>query len=188
MVLDGNLRRDTFEAAVAGSVGARTIFEPVSVPKATGLSDLLDHRIYAVTPNEHESAVLTSRPVATAAEVNSSWRGRHTYQRGIELVWVRLGEQGSVLSTATDVIEIPAVGTESSRRDWGRRLDAGCVRPCSPQRRRPGYRRCPLCSCGGRADHRRSARRFAPNPTPRLVESALAAASPTPSTTSQGIL
>jgi pseudouridine kinase len=184
VVLDGNLRRDTFEAAVAGSVGARTIFEPVSVPKATGLSDLLDHRIYAVTPNRDELAALTSRPVATAAEVNSAAATLH--QRGIELVWVRLGEQGSVLSTATDVIEIPAVPTKV--RDVtgaGDSMLGAFVHV--------------LLSGGdpvaaARFAHAAAALTIAsaetvrPDLTPRLVESALAAASPTPSTTSQGIL
>jgi pseudouridine kinase len=36
---------------------------------------------------------------------------RALHDRGIELVWIRLGERGSLLSTVDDTVEIPAMTT-----------------------------------------------------------------------------
>lgn len=109
MVLDGNLRPDTLEYALDLSPDVRTIFEPVSVPKAAGLKAVIDARIYAVTPNRDELAALTDLPTNTDRQVLAAARSLH--DRGVELVWVRLGKRGSVLSTAEGPIEIPAAPT-----------------------------------------------------------------------------
>jgi pseudouridine kinase len=109
VVLDGNLGRAAFEHALDLSEGVRTVFEPVSVPKAAGLKDALDARIYAVTPNRDELAALTGLPTRTDRQVRTAARALHAH--GIELVWIRLGEWGSVLSTTGEVIEIPALPT-----------------------------------------------------------------------------
>ena len=110
VVVDGNLTLDALEYALDLSAGVRTVFEPVSVPKATGLKDAIDARIYAVTPNRAELAALTDEPTRTDRQVRTAARTLH--DRGIELVWIRLGERGSLLSTANHAIEIPAVPTE----------------------------------------------------------------------------
>jgi pseudouridine kinase len=109
LVLDGNLRRDALEHALDLSAGVRTIFEPVSVPKAVALAGVLDSRLYAVTPNRDELAALTDLPTRTDRQVRTATGALHA--RGIELVWVRLGGRGSLLSTAGEAIEIPAVPT-----------------------------------------------------------------------------
>lgn len=109
VVVDGNLRRDALEHALDLAAGVRTIFEPVSVPKAAALKDVLDERVHAVTPNRDELAALTDLPTKTDKQVRTAARALH--ERGIELVWIRLGERGSLLSGPDDVIEIPAVTT-----------------------------------------------------------------------------
>ncbi len=109
LVLDGNLSLATLNYALDLSAGVRTIFEPVSVPKAAGLKGAIDARTYAVTPNRDELAVLTDLPTRTDRQVHKAAHSLH--DRGVELVWVRLGERGSMLTTADETIEIPAVPT-----------------------------------------------------------------------------
>ncbi|MEZ5175501.1 MAG: PfkB family carbohydrate kinase [Acidimicrobiia bacterium] len=109
LVLDGNLRRDTLDYALDLAPGVRTVFEPVSVPKAVGLKEAIDARVYAVTPNRDELAALTDSPTRTDRQVRAAARALHA--RGIELVWIRLGERGSLLSTTDHAIEIPAIPT-----------------------------------------------------------------------------
>ena len=109
LVVDGNLSLDALEYALDLSAGVRTVFEPVSVPKAASLKDAIDGRIYAVTPNRNELAALTDSPTRTDRQVRTAARALHA--RGIELVWIRLGERGSLLSTTDHTIEIPAMPT-----------------------------------------------------------------------------
>ncbi len=109
LVLDGNLSLDTLDYALDLSEGVRTVFEPVSVPKAAGLKDAIDARIYAVTPNRDELAALTALPTRTNRQVRAA--AKALLARGVELVWIRLGERGSMLSTTDHTIEIPAMPT-----------------------------------------------------------------------------
>jgi len=109
VVIDGNLSADAMNRTLDLADGVPVIFEPVSVPKATGLKHLIDHRVYAVTPNRDELAALTGLPAGTDANVRAAARALHG--RGIELVWVRLGERGSMLCTADGIVYIPAVPT-----------------------------------------------------------------------------
>ena len=109
LVLDGNLGRDAFESALDLSEGVRPIFEPVSVPKAAALKDAVDARIYAVTPNRDELAALTDLPTRTDRQVRTAARALHA--KGVELVWIRLGERGSLLSTTDRAITIQALPT-----------------------------------------------------------------------------
>ncbi|BAN04346.1 carbohydrate kinase [Ilumatobacter coccineus] len=110
LVVDGNLGLDTLDYALDLSHGVRTVFEPVSVPKAMGLKNAIDHRVDVITPNRDELAALTDAPTRTDRQVRSAARVLH--DRGVETVWVRLGERGSLLSTADDQVEIAAVPTE----------------------------------------------------------------------------
>lgn len=109
VVLDGNLRRDTFECALDLADGVRVIFEPVSVPKALALKDVIDQRVYAITPSRDELAALSGLPTRTDRQLRSASRAMH--DRGIELVWTTLGDRGSLLSTQDEIIEIPAFPT-----------------------------------------------------------------------------
>lgn len=115
VVVDGNLRLDTLEHALnlAAMAEARTILEPVSIPKARALAPCLaaERPLYAVTPNRAELRALTNLPTGTDRQVLKAAASLHG--RGVELVWVRLGDRGSLLSrVGADPVTIPAVPTE----------------------------------------------------------------------------
>ncbi len=111
LVLDGNLAVATLEHALdlAGAADVPTIFEPVSVPKATSASTLIadDRPLLAVTPNRDELTALTGLPARTDRQLRLAAESLH--RRGVQHVWVRLGARGSMLSTASaEVTFIPA--------------------------------------------------------------------------------
>ena len=114
VVLDGNLATETLDFALdlAASAGTRVVLEPVSVPKAAGLTALLDAErpVYAVTPNRDELAALTGLATRTDGQVAKAVDTLH--ERGVELVWVRLGSGGSLLSEPGGVTVLDAVPTE----------------------------------------------------------------------------
>lgn len=116
LVLDGNLPPATLRYALdlAAAVGTPALLEPVSVPKAAKLVPLLTpaRPLHAITPNRDELTALTGLPTSTEAEVDRAVTALH--DRGVELVWVRLGTDGSVLSRRPpgrepEVARLPAV-------------------------------------------------------------------------------
>lgn len=114
VVVDGNLRLDTLEHALDLTVAAdvRAVVEPVSVPKARALAPCLtpDRPLFAITPNRDELQALTDLSTDTDDEVGRAARRLH--DRGVEVVWVRLGERGSLLSrTGSDPVHVPALPT-----------------------------------------------------------------------------
>jgi pseudouridine kinase len=114
VVLDGNLDPGTLDHALdlAHTSGVRTIVEPVSVLKAALLAPHVtaDRPLYAVTPNRDELAALTGLAVRTDRQVRLGADALH--QRGVWHVWVRLGERGSLLSSASaGTTLIPASST-----------------------------------------------------------------------------
>ena len=114
LVLDGNLATPTlaFALDLAATVGARVLLEPVSVPKAAALAHVVEpgRPLFAITPNRDELAALTGLPVRTARQVEMAARALH--ERGVELVWVRLGRRGSLLSSAEGLVPLDAVPAE----------------------------------------------------------------------------
>lgn len=114
LVLDGNLAPATLAYArdLASAAQVRAILEPVSVPKAERLAEAitLDRPWYAVTPNRDELAALTGLPARTDRQLRRA--AADLNGRGVEQVWVRLGERGSLLSSADgEATVIPAVPT-----------------------------------------------------------------------------
>lgn len=114
VVLDGNLAPAALEHALelACAAQVRAILEPVSVPKARALASCItaDRPLYAVTPNRDELTALTGLAARTDRQLSRAAGSLH--QRGVELVWVRLGERGSLLSSSTgEATFIPAVPT-----------------------------------------------------------------------------
>lgn len=109
VVVDGNLSVDALEFVLDLSDGVRTVFEPVSAPKAARVKGSIDGRVHAVTPNRDELAALTDLPTRTDRQIHAAASALH--RRGVELVWVRLGERGSMLSKADDLLMIPAIPT-----------------------------------------------------------------------------
>lgn len=113
LVLDGNLAPDTIGSAldVAAAAAVRVVLEPVSVPKAERLAGQLrsERPVYAVTPNADELAALTGRATETDDQVHDAVRALH--DAGVELVWVRLGDRGSLLSGPGVLATLPAPET-----------------------------------------------------------------------------
>lgn len=102
VVADGNLSAESVieVLTLASDAGARVVYEPVSVPKAAHLLAALDAGLapYAATPNLDELAALVGRPVPdTKPAIRRAALDLH--ERGIELVWIRRGTKGSLLST-----------------------------------------------------------------------------------------
>lgn len=114
VVLDGNLATGTLALALdlAAAAGTRVVLEPVSVPKAANLAPLVaaDRPIHALTPNRDELGALTGLPTRTDRQVRAAARALH--DRGVELVWARLGPAGSLLSGPDGVVTLEAVPTE----------------------------------------------------------------------------
>lgn len=99
VVVDGNVPATTVDAVLA--LGVRVVVDPVSVAKAGRISSLLSGKrsVFAITPNEDELAALGS-----VADLHA---------RGVEVVWVRRGAAGSLLSTSDGEVSLtaPAVST-----------------------------------------------------------------------------
>lgn len=115
VVVDGNLPAATMRHTLdlVRAAGVRAVVEPVSVPKARLLEPCLDpdSPVFAITPNRDELAALTGLPTATGRQVRAAAAALN--ERGVELVWVRLGAAGSLLCTAGDApVEIAAVPAE----------------------------------------------------------------------------
>ena len=103
LVVDANLDATVIRwlLAAAQDAGVRSVFEPVSVAKATAAAPVLDGsvRVHTVTPNVDELAALVGHPVAdTVSAVRAAADELHA--RGVEHVWVRRGTRGSLLSVA----------------------------------------------------------------------------------------
>lgn len=112
VVVDGNLRPDTVAAALdeAAAAGVPVVLEPVSVPKARRLTAVLPGRpVFLLTPNLDELGALTGLPTGSDAEARDAAARLH--EHGAELVWIRRGEQGSLLSTRDGVHAGTAVRT-----------------------------------------------------------------------------
>ncbi len=91
----------TYATDLAAAANVRTILEPVSVPKAALIASYItaDRPLYAVTPNRDELAALTGLSTRTDKQLHKAADSLH--RRGVEHVWVRLGAQGSLFSTAS---------------------------------------------------------------------------------------
>ena len=101
LVLDGNLSPQLLAHALdlARTHDVPALLEPVSVPKAALLVPLLANAwpIFAVSPNLEELQALVGRTVCDDQELVRAAGALH--DQGVEHVWVRLGERGSLLST-----------------------------------------------------------------------------------------
>ena len=119
LVLDGNLAPGTIGCALdlAASSRTRVVIEPVSVPKAGRLAGQLrpGRPVYAATPNAAELAALTGRATGTDDQVRDAVRALH--DAGVELVWARLGDRGSLLSGPGVFESLPASAPAASVRD-----------------------------------------------------------------------
>ena len=84
---------------IAEASGTSVVLDPVSVPKAERLADLLgSHPVFAVTPTRDELTALGG----TEALLD----------KGVDIVWVRLGREGSLLCTRDGETELATVPAE----------------------------------------------------------------------------
>ena len=101
LVLDGNLPAPTTEHLLdlAQTADVRVVLDPVSVPKATRLLPLLraNRPIFAITPNRDELQALTGQDTTKDESLPNAAAVLHNH--GVQHVWIRLGAQGSLLST-----------------------------------------------------------------------------------------
>lgn len=111
VVADGNLLPDT--VAWVARTGTRVLLDPVSVPKAHRLGPVLDAvsaeggSWFAMTPNRAELGALTGLPVTDDAGLLAAVDALHGH--GVEHVWVRLGGDGSLLSSASGRVDLPVL-------------------------------------------------------------------------------
>ena len=102
LVLDGNLPAATIAHLLdlARTADVRVVLEPVSVPKAMRLLPLLSasRPVFALTPNRDELRALTGQDTANDAALADAAAALHSV--GVRHVWVRLGAEGSLLSTS----------------------------------------------------------------------------------------
>lgn len=110
VVLDGNLRPGAMGAAMAICAQAQVpvVLDPVSVPKAVVLGPALtpDRPLLAITPNLDELEAISG------IENDPTNATRSLHERGVELVWVRMGVHGSVLSGPEGMAELAPIGPE----------------------------------------------------------------------------
>ncbi len=111
LVVDANLDATVIRwlLSAAEEAGVRSVFEPVSVAKATAAAAVFDGsvRVHTITPNVDELAALVGHRVADTVDgVRAAADLLH--RRGVEHVWVRRGTRGSLLSIATEPVAAQA--------------------------------------------------------------------------------
>ncbi len=89
-----------FALDLAAAAGVRVVLEPVSVPKAAALAAPVDRGPAAVRDHAQPRRARRAHRPAGAGDRAQLARGRRPlHARGVEHVWVRLGERGSLLSS-----------------------------------------------------------------------------------------
>ena len=114
LVLDGNLPAATIAdtAELAADLGVRVVVDPVSAPKAARLLPALSpgRPVWMVTPDRSELGALSNQPVQSRDEVAAAVASLHGL--GIEIVWARLGLEGSYLSGPFGRVWLDVVETQ----------------------------------------------------------------------------
>ncbi|MBC7277678.1 MAG: carbohydrate kinase family protein [Nocardioides sp.] len=114
VLVEGNIPVRTADMAIdlAREFDVPVGFDPVSVQKAKRARELIraDRELYLVTPNQAELAALTDLPADSDAEIEKAVHSLH--DRGVGVVWVRLGARGSVISYNDVYQELPSVPTD----------------------------------------------------------------------------
>jgi pseudouridine kinase len=80
------------------------VVEPVSIPKASKLSSMDLSELFLITPNEVELSSIQS----VSPEPGEEATIKALRERGVKQVWLRLGENGSVMYDGNDPISLHA--------------------------------------------------------------------------------
>lgn len=93
IIIDANLDVNTIQWLIhfAKTHHIELIIEPVSVSKAAKLEHLDLNGVYMITPNEEE--LLVMNPIEAKEEEHI----KSLHQRGVDRIWLRKGNQGSVI-------------------------------------------------------------------------------------------
>ncbi len=94
IVIDTNLETKTIQWVINFSKmhNKTLIIEPVSVTKASKLAHLNLDGVYMITPNEEELISISTIEVG-----NEETLIDNLYKRGVAKIWIRKGDQGSVI-------------------------------------------------------------------------------------------
>ena len=95
--------------AIARDAGVTTVFNPA--PAQRELPAELLARTDLFCPNESETELLTGMPVATLEQVEAA--ARSLLDRGVRRVVCTLGERGSLLVSADEVVHVPSERVEA---------------------------------------------------------------------------
>ncbi|ANE45005.1 carbohydrate kinase [Deinococcus puniceus] len=112
VVADGNLTEATLLhlMKLAAEAGIPVAFEPVSVPKALQIQSCIQAGFppHTITPNLLELGALVGRDVPdSVADIRAAAEELHA--QGIDTVWVRRGQLGSLLSMPGTYTELPTI-------------------------------------------------------------------------------
>lgn len=105
LLADANINVDTVEwlLAFSNENGIPFILEPVSVPPARKLKDLNLKGLYLITPNEDELPVLCSENAFLTQQ-----QIEELLQKGVEKIWLHIGQQGSALYSKEKTLTLHA--------------------------------------------------------------------------------
>jgi pseudouridine kinase len=89
----------------------KLIIEPVSVAKASKLAALNLEGVFMITPNEDEL-----KAIANIDTTNESAMAHSLFRRGVQQVWIRKGNQGSVICTPNQslALGVPKISISDS--------------------------------------------------------------------------
>lgn len=89
----------------------KLIIEPVSVAKASKLATLNLEGVFMITPNEDEL-----KAIANIDTTNESAMAKSLFRRGVQQVWIRKGNQGSVICTPNQslALGVPKISISDS--------------------------------------------------------------------------
>ena len=89
----------------------KLIIEPVSVAKASKLATLNLEGVFMITPNEDEL-----KAIANIDTTNESAMAQSLFRRGVQQVWIRKGNQGSVICTPNQslALGVPKISISDS--------------------------------------------------------------------------
>jgi len=96
VVIDTNIPAESIQWVIdfTNAHRQKLLIEPVSVAKATKLASLNLAGVFMITPNEDELAAIANLETTDEAALV-----HHLFDRGVQQVWVRKGNQGSVICT-----------------------------------------------------------------------------------------
>ncbi len=103
IIIDANISTASIQWLIcfAKTHQQKLIIEPVSVAKATKLSSLNLEGVFMITPNEQELMAITNLNTNSESTLVQS-----LLHRGVQQVWIRKGNQGSVICKNNDSITL----------------------------------------------------------------------------------